>query len=116
MRTDSFEPITREMAAEILKISLGTIDKLVRRGVLPRPQRLGDSRKLYWLPELFHASVRRALQTQDLGEAGENADHPAGSEAQTRQNRLTPERHVGRGTATDRAAKRTRARVKKLNS
>ena len=63
MTTDPFEPITRAAAAQILGISLGTLDKHVRDGDLPPPRPLGNGRQLYWLPDQFFDCVRRGLQS-----------------------------------------------------
>lgn len=115
MGTYSFEPITREMAADILKVSVGTVDKLVRSGILPRPQPLGDQRKLYWLPEPFFSSVRRALQARESRETGDET-HAARSVLPVLADTPVQERPPKPRPAADRAARRTLARVKKMNS
>ncbi len=63
MSTYPFEPVTRAMAAKILKISLNTLDKHVKDGILPPPRPLGNGRQLYWLPEVFFPCIRRGLQS-----------------------------------------------------
>jgi hypothetical protein len=57
MSSAPFKPITREQAAEILSVSLTTLDAMITSGVLPPPRQLGDCRKLYWHPDVFYAAL-----------------------------------------------------------
>ncbi len=43
--------ITKEMAANILSRSIGTIDNWVRKGLMPQPKKIGHC--VYWHPEVF---------------------------------------------------------------
>lgn len=52
------------MAAEILGISLTTLDALVDSGALPAPKPLGGSRRVYWLPEEFEDHLRLMLSNR----------------------------------------------------
>ncbi len=61
MSTAPFKPITREQAAEILSVSLSTLDAMIASGVLPPPRPLGDCRKLYWHPDVFYGALHRLL-------------------------------------------------------
>jgi predicted DNA-binding transcriptional regulator AlpA len=112
METASFELITRQMAAEILKVSLGTLDRHIREGDIPPPKPIGHGRQLYWLPEEFYGSVRRALSTEaqcsPLPDQTEAAPRPS---APKRSSPLSGTKEC----ATARAARRNRALVKKLN-
>lgn len=61
MISEPFKLITREMAAEVLSVSLTTLDAMVAEGAVPAPKPLGSSRRLYWLPEVFYGHLRRML-------------------------------------------------------
>jgi excisionase family DNA binding protein len=56
-----FTLIVREQAARFLSISMGTLDKLVREGVLPAPRRLGRTRLLYGRSDEFYTALARQL-------------------------------------------------------
>jgi predicted DNA-binding transcriptional regulator AlpA len=58
---ERFKPVTRQMAAEILGISLTTLDALVASGALPAPKPLRGCRRVYWLPEEFEGHLRLML-------------------------------------------------------
>lgn len=62
MPTIAIEPITRERAAEILEVSIRTIDNYVRDSQIPMPVRLGGGRRLYWHPEIFYNWLDWALR------------------------------------------------------
>lgn len=59
MSTTPFTPITKENAAQILSVSVRTIDHYVRDGRMPAPVHLG--RRAYWHPDVFYAWLHRAL-------------------------------------------------------
>jgi len=62
MSTTPFKPITREQAAEILSVSLGTLDAMIDSGALPPPRPLVENcRRLYWHPDVFYGSLHRLL-------------------------------------------------------
>ncbi len=115
MTTDPFEPITRAAAAQILGISLGTLDKHVRDGDLPPPRPLGSGRQLYWLPEVFFACLRRSLQASTQRDVEDQQPVNGGTPPQDRWP-LQSEKRKGGYTAAERAVRRTRARVKRMNS
>ncbi|MGE8166015.1 helix-turn-helix transcriptional regulator [Paraburkholderia sp. NPDC080076] len=60
MLTTPFSPITKEQAAQILAVSVRTIDYYVRDGRMPAPIHLG--RRAYWHPDLFFAWLDQALR------------------------------------------------------
>jgi hypothetical protein len=74
MTDETFKLITREMAAEILSVSLTTLDALVASGAVPAPKPLGDSRRLYWLPETFKGHLRRLLGDKLIGDSKPQTD------------------------------------------
>lgn len=52
MATSSYQPITKEKAAEILSVSKRTINYWLADGTLPSPVSIG--RRVYWHPENFY--------------------------------------------------------------
>ena len=115
MKTDPFEPITRERAAEILEISLGTLDAMVRDGDLPPPCRIGNARKVYWDPDIFFSTLRALLQGNGacVHESSLARGAPAEPDKQVPAPRLnaTPVRN----SSSDRAKARQEERIAKLN-
>jgi excisionase family DNA binding protein len=63
MSTTPFTPITKEDAAQILSVSVRTIDHYVQDGRMPAPRHLG--RRAYWHPDAFYAWLHRALGAPD---------------------------------------------------
>lgn len=66
--TVEFRPLTREDVAEVLGISVRTVENWVNDGILIAPGRLGQ--RVYWHPRHFYAWLDRAL-------AGADSDPPA---------------------------------------
>lgn len=116
MKTYPFEPVTRAMAAKILNISLGTLDKHVRDGDLPPPRPLGNGRQLYWLPEEFFQCVRRSLQRADV--EVENTGTRSVHDAPVQSNKATASPTDRRRSTAEapRSTQRTSDRVRKLNA
>lgn len=105
-----FKPITREEAAEILSVSLSTLDNMIASRAMPAPVSLNGSRRKYWHPELFYGWLDRELR-QDASKTGEL------QEASFRGN---PSKPLGRKSApamgiAERARARNAARIGKLN-
>jgi hypothetical protein len=76
MTCEPFKPITRQMATEILEVSLTTLDALVATGALPAPKPLGGSRRVYWLPEVFYTYLRQILGADSETISGAQATDP----------------------------------------
>jgi predicted DNA-binding transcriptional regulator AlpA len=112
MKSDPFRPITRATAAEILEISLGTLDRHVRDGDLPPPRPFGSGRKLYWLPEEFYASLHDGLLPRP-DEAVSSLRGEQGAQASVRRSRASSS--TCSEPATARAARYTTARIRRLN-
>lgn len=76
MSTTPFTPITKEQAAQILAVSVRTIDHHVRDGRMPPPVHLG--RRAYWRPDVFYAWLHQALGAPCAGVVAreENAHGP----------------------------------------
>jgi excisionase family DNA binding protein len=104
-----FRPITREEAANILKVSLSTLDNIVAAGVMPAPRSIPGSRRKYWHPEVFYPWLNQQLRPQT------SVDAPASAAALP-----TPGKPQGRRSAAptgiaDRARARNAQRLKELN-
>ena len=63
MSTQPFVPVTREQAAEILSVSIATIDNWILKGILPKPKEIGE-RRVYWHPDEFYSRLHAYLQPQ----------------------------------------------------
>ncbi|GEM_PF-973128 len=57
----AFKPLTKEHIAEVLGISLRTIENWVADGTLPAPKKLGN--RVYWHPNAFFAWLDHRLST-----------------------------------------------------
>lgn len=68
-----FKPLTREDAADILGVSLGTLDKLIASGTLPAPRTIGGCRRQYWHPDCFYAWLDQQLRADPQTETTEIA-------------------------------------------
>ncbi|GAC1604209.1 MAG: hypothetical protein NVS3B25_33340 [Hymenobacter sp.] len=59
--SSAFKPIRKEDAAEILGVSLRSIDNYISDKQMPEPGRLG--RRVYWHPELFYEWLDAVLRS-----------------------------------------------------
>lgn len=50
---NAFKPLSKEDLAEVLGVSIRTIENWVNEGILPAPTKLGN--RVYWHPNLFYA-------------------------------------------------------------
>jgi DNA-binding transcriptional MerR regulator len=64
MSVTPFEPITREKAARLLSVSLGTLDHMIETGVLPPPRSIGG-RRVYWHPDIFYGCLDQLLRADN---------------------------------------------------
>ena len=62
---EPFKPVTREEAAEILCVSLTTLDELIKAGTFPPPRSIGVQRRKYWHPDVFYSCLEKALMTEE---------------------------------------------------
>ena len=102
--TTPFKPITREEAAEILSVSLSTLDNMIAAGAMPAPRTIGSSRRKYWHPTLFYAWLDQQLRAEPTAEAS------------TPPQAAAPRKAAGRTSATplglaERARARNAARI-----
>lgn len=56
---DVFRPVTKEAAAEILSVSVRTIENWITSGTMPAPASIAGRR--YWHPKVFFAWLDHAL-------------------------------------------------------
>jgi predicted DNA-binding transcriptional regulator AlpA len=108
--TEPFDPITREEAAEILSISLSTLDNMIALGAMPAPVSIPANRRKYWHPDIFYAWL-----DQELRRDTSRTDGPAEPSL-----RDAPRKRPGRKSTpamgfADRARARNAARIAQLN-
>jgi hypothetical protein len=61
MSITPFIPVTREKAAEVLSVSLATIDNWIDSEILPPTTKIGK-RLEYWHPDIFYGSLDALLR------------------------------------------------------
>jgi predicted DNA-binding transcriptional regulator AlpA len=108
--TKPFKPITREEAADILKISLSTLDNMIASGAIPVPVSINGSRRKYWHPDILYSWLDRELRRDTS-----KTDVPPETHS-----RDTPRKPPGRKATppmgiADRARIRNAARIAQLN-
>jgi excisionase family DNA binding protein len=64
--TTAFKPLTKDDIAEVLGVSLRTIENWVSDGTLPSPRKLGN--RVFWHPTIFYAWLECVLTTEDATE------------------------------------------------
>lgn len=69
--THAFKPLTKDDIAEVLGLSLRTVENWVNDGTLPLPKKLGN--RVYWHPNVFYSWLDRRLSAADG--ADEMAQH-----------------------------------------
>lgn len=55
----AFKPMSKDDVADVLGVSLRTVEHWVNDGTLPAPAKLGN--RCYWLPSLFYSWLERRL-------------------------------------------------------
>ncbi|MBS0592728.1 MAG: helix-turn-helix domain-containing protein [Proteobacteria bacterium] len=55
----AFRPLSKEDLADVLGVSIRTIENWVNDGILPAPTKLGN--RVYWHPNTFYAWLDRRL-------------------------------------------------------
>lgn len=56
---NAFKPMTKDDVAEVLGLSLRTVENWVNEGTLPPPKKLGN--RVYWHPHVFYSWLERSL-------------------------------------------------------
>lgn len=97
MSIQPFIPVTREMAAKTLSVSIATIDSWILKKVLPKPVAVGE-RLVYWHPETFYGALDAMLKKTPDENAAQSAPEPAKT--------ATPKQATRTNDVVDRAAQR----------
>lgn len=74
MSVAPFKPLTKEEIAEILDVSIRTVENFVSEGLMPAPVSLG--RRVYWHPDLFYSWFDSYLRAQSSSGQSENIARP----------------------------------------
>lgn len=71
----AFKPLTKDDIAEVLGVSLRTIENWVNEGALPAPKKLGN--RVYWHPNVFYSWLEHRLtveeQSEDIARAADRS-------------------------------------------
>lgn len=59
----AFKPLTKDDIADVLGVSLRTIENWVNERTLPAPKKLGN--RVYWHPGVFYAWLEHQLTTEE---------------------------------------------------
>lgn len=103
---NAFKPLTKEHIADVLGISLRTVENWVADGTLPAPKKLGN--RVYWHPDTFYAWLDHRLSTD--GEADTVAGQTDGVPT-TKTDRTKP-RASAKASKTELATLRSREQAK----
>ena len=107
MSTQPFTPVTREKAAELLDVSIATIDNWILKGILPKPKRIGD-RLVYWHPDVFYSALHALLQPGNE----QGSDNAA---VRIPQQSAVAKRSTRKNDPVDRSERNDAARLARLN-
>ena len=84
--TAAFKPLSKHDLADVLGVSLRTIENWVNEGVLPAPTKLGN--RVYWHPNVFYGWLDRRLSADaapvDAAEDAELAAKPLPEKSKAR--------------------------------
>lgn len=73
----AFKPMSKEDVADVLGVSVRTVENWVNEGTLPAPTRLGN--RVYWHPNAFYAWLDQRLSAE-----GSRSCEPRVNEESTR--------------------------------
>ncbi|MBN8507337.1 MAG: helix-turn-helix domain-containing protein [Burkholderiales bacterium] len=75
----AFKPLSKDDLADVLGVSIRTIENWVNEGILPAPTKLGN--RVYWHPNAFYAWLDRRLsaETANSAPAQDGAPEPSPS-------------------------------------
>lgn len=107
--TVEFRPLTRENVAEVLGISVRTVENWVSDGILIAPGRLGQ--RVYWHPRHFYAWLDRALAGAD-GDPPASVSTSAEGKPEPRRTDASDASKAARSESRDRGTLRARDRAK----
>lgn len=106
----AFKPLSKEDLADVLGVSIRTIENWVSEGILPPPTKLGN--RTYWHPNAFYAWLDRRLSA-DASTPEETQD----SATETQTARAKPKargQSVIAKTELDKVRNRTQAQLDAL--
>jgi predicted DNA-binding transcriptional regulator AlpA len=114
MTAAPYSLLTRQEAAKFLKISLGALKRRIDAGTLPKPEKFGSGRRLYWRDHVFYAAVGIQITGSAIGDLTVKPTKPAAaplpaSTARNARGSIT-------GSATERARKRNAEQFATLNA
>ena len=112
---DAFKPITKEAAAEILSVSVRTIENWVSAGTLPVPASIGGRR--YWHPQVFYGWLGQslAIHAEPSGDCLEQVQSDSRKgESKARSNSRASPKRGGAGRAIERHEARQEVRLRRL--
>ena len=107
-----FKPLSKEDLADVLGVSIRTVENWVNDGTLPSPTKLGN--RVYWHPGIFYAWLDRRLS------GGNAADEPTQDASSTahmppaRAKAKSQPRSVTAKTELDKVRTRTQASLDSL--
>ncbi|HEX7935772.1 MAG TPA: helix-turn-helix domain-containing protein [Paraburkholderia sp.] len=90
----AFTPLTKQAVADLLDISVRSVENWINEGVLPAPVKLGN--RLYWHPEVFLDWLSRRLQVPP--EQGQKAATTPAAKKHRDRNSGTVARDLRAGT------------------
>lgn len=73
----AFKPMSKEDVADVLGVSVRTVENWVNEGTLPAPTKLGN--RVYWHPNAFYAWLDQRLSGEGL-----RSSEPRANEESTR--------------------------------
>jgi predicted DNA-binding transcriptional regulator AlpA len=107
---NAFKPLSKEDLANVLGVSIRTIENWVNEGILPPPTKLGN--RVYWHPNTFYAWLDRRLSADAA-----MAEAPQGSATEPQPARAKPKARGQSATAKtelDKVRNRTQAQLDAL--
>jgi excisionase family DNA binding protein len=83
--TTAFKPLTKDDLADVLGVSLRTIENWVNDRTLPAPKKLGN--RVYWHPNVFYAWLEHRLTAEDacVERAGSTFEQPDRKKPEAKQ-------------------------------
>lgn len=106
----AFRPLSKEDLADVLGVSIRTIENWVNDGILPVPTKLGN--RVYWHPNTFYAWLDRRLSADAATAEAvqDSATEPQPARAKSKARSQSPMAK----TKLDKVRNRTRAQLDAL--
>ncbi|MBW0170706.1 MAG: helix-turn-helix transcriptional regulator [Hydrogenophaga sp.] len=105
---NAFKPLSKEDLADVLGVSIRTIENWVNEGILPAPTKLGN--RVYWHPNTFYSWLDRRLSPDAAEAPGSHAteQEPVRTKLKVRGQSLTEK------TELEKVRNRTQAQLDAL--